>query len=379
MAELMAQLLQRLGHKVTIAYYATLTDEPDLVVPSWHLLSGRRPTVRSVKCFDEFAGISVGCYMPELEFTYYRNTRRWRDLVREHDRHIAVGGTVLVANPLVMLGVPHMTWCASTMLEDRVARRAAMPVARRIFDRYILGPVQHRMEKRILAGSGRFMAISSYTRKTMIMAGAQPDAISIVPVPVDLDMFTPSLESPRPAEIGFAGRIGDPRKNIGLLLRAISILAHRKISVKLKLTGDQSPELCELAAKLDIAGQVEWSGWLTKADLSNFYRSLDVFVFSSSQEGLGISGIQAMACGVPVVSTRCGGPEDYVVDEVTGKLAGNTPEELANAIAWTIADRGRRAVLGTKARALMEEKYGGAAFENNVAGVWHSTWGEPIK
>ena len=86
-----------------------------------------------------------------------------------------------------------------------------------------------------------------------------------------------------------------------------------------------------------------------------------------------------MACGVPVVSTRCGGPEDYVVDEVTGKLAGNTPEELANAIAWTIADRGRRAVLGTKARALMEEKYGGAAFENNVAGVWHSIWGEPIK
>ena len=37
-AELMARLLQRLGHKVTIAYYATLTDEPDLVVPSWHLL-----------------------------------------------------------------------------------------------------------------------------------------------------------------------------------------------------------------------------------------------------------------------------------------------------------------------------------------------------
>ena len=62
-------------------------------------------------------------------------------------------------------------------------------------------------------------------------------------------------------------------------------------------------------------------------------------MFSSAQEGLGISGIQAMACGVPVVSTRCGGPEDYVIDGKTGKLAGNTPEELADAIAWIVADR----------------------------------------
>ena len=229
MAELMAQLLQRLGHKVTIAYYATLTDEPDLVVPSWHLLSGRRPTVRSVKCFDEFTGISVGCYLPELEFTYYRNTRRWRDLVREHDRHIAVGGTVLVAHPLVMLGVPHMTWCATArcwrieLLAVRQCRWQGGFSTVTFWGQFSTG-----WKKQILAGSSRFMAISSYTRKTLIMAGAQPDAISIVPVPVDLNMFTPSLESPRPAEIGFAGRIGDPRKNIGLLLRAISILAHRK-------------------------------------------------------------------------------------------------------------------------------------------------------
>ena len=149
------------------------------------------------------------------------------------------------------------------------------------------------MEKQILAGSGRFMAISSYARKTLITAGAQPDAISIVPVPVDLDIvYRRPRRSPRPAgveEVSLDVLVILEKTSV-LLLRAISILAHRKISVKLKLTGDQSPELCELATQaMTSLARVEWSGWLTKTDLSNFYRSLDVFVFSSSQEGAGIS------------------------------------------------------------------------------------------
>lgn len=378
MAELLARFVQGAGHEVTIAYYATLTDEPDLVVPTWHLLRGKRPGTRHVKCFDEFSGISVGCYIPELEFTYYTITRRWRDLVREHDRHIAVGGTVLVANPLVRLQVPHMIWCASAMLEDRIDRRAAMPSSRRVFDRFVLGPIQQKMEKRILAGSGFLMAISNYTQRTLVAAGASHDRIELVPVPVDLVAFSPPIAPPKPAEIGFAGRVSDPRKNIGLLLQAVAVLVRRGIPVKLKLTSDCSPVLSEIATRLNIADCLQWTGWLDPADLSDFYRSLDVFVFSSSQEGLGIAGIQAMACSVPVVSTRCGGPEDYVIDEITGKLAGNTPDELADAIEWTITDRNRRNELGAQARALMANKYGSVTFENNVSGVWERTWGEPI-
>ena len=379
MAELIARFISAAGHKVTIAYYATLSDEPDLVVPSWRLLRGERPTTRATTCFGEFSGFAVGCYIPELEFTYYMSTSRWRDLVRSHDRHIAVGGTVLVAYPLVMLDVPHMIWCASTMLEDRVDRRDAMPGARQIFDRFLLGPVQSWMEKRILAGPGRCMAISNYTRETLIDAGGRPDALELVPVPVDLNAFAPPCASPRPAEIGFAGRIDDPRKNIGLLLHAVAILAGRHIPVKLKLTSDPSTGLAALAARLNIVDCIEWSGWLDHADLNNFYSSLDVFVFSSGQEGLGISGIEAMACGVPVVSTRCGGPEDYVIDGVTGKLAGDTPQELADAIAWTIADRDRRNELGARARALVEKDYGHATFGDNIAGVWERTWGEALR
>ena len=180
MTEILARFLKRRGHDVTVAHYATLTDDSDLVVPSWQSVTGKIPRTRTTTCFGDFPCVSVGCRFPELEFPYYLTTSRWKNLIRAHDRHIAVGGTVLVANPLVMTGVPHMMWCASTMLEDRVDRRAAMPAARRVVDRLAVGPVQRQLEKRILAGRGRFMAISNYTRDTLIAAGACPNAIECV-------------------------------------------------------------------------------------------------------------------------------------------------------------------------------------------------------
>lgn len=61
-------------------------------------------------------------------------------------------------------------------------------------------------------------------------------------------------------------------------------------------------------------------------------QTFDVFVIPSHQEGLCISALEAMACGVPVVSTYCGGPEEFVIPGRTGTLVRSTPEDLAYAI-----------------------------------------------
>ena len=60
-------------------------------------------------------------------------------------------------------------------------------------------------------------------------------------------------------------------------------------------------------------------------------RSLDLFVVPSHQEGLCISALEAMACGCPVVSTHCGGPEEFVLDGETGFLVNPDPAEMADA------------------------------------------------
>lgn len=376
-ARILAQFLRRRGHQVTIAYYATLSDHPELVVTSWQLLSGRSPSVMSGTCFEDFPSIAIGCSLPELEYTYYLPTDRWRETIGQYDRHIAVGGTVLVSNLLAGIKKPFLVWCASTMIDDRFHRRAAMPAARRLIDWAFIGPVQRRLEKRILGGNAKFMTVSNYTRDSLIAAGGNRENFKTIPVPVDTKTFSPPKTVPT-GIIGFAGRTDDPRKNIPLLLSALRILIQRGESVSLSLTGAPTAMLSAHIQRLGIAGHINWTGWLSDQGLTEFYKNIDVFVFPSGKEGLGIAGIEAMATGVPVVSTRCGGPEDYVIDGKTGRLVNDDPQEMADAIAGICTDRAERDRLGRNARAHIEEYYGMQRFEDTVSDLWHKTWGDTL-
>lgn len=67
--------------------------------------------------------------------------------------------------------------------------------------------------------------------------------------------------------------------------------------------------------------------------IPTLYRSADCWIVSSTLEGFGMPGLEAAACGCPVVATRCGGPEDYVEDGVNGYLVPvGDPEAMADAI-----------------------------------------------
>jgi len=375
-ARILVRHLRALGYRVTVAHYATYRDYPELVATSWQLLGGRRPGIREGKCFGDFPCVSVGCWLPELEFTYYLASAEWRKLIDAHDCHIAVGGTVLASYPLAVMGIPHLVWCASTMIEDRIDRRRAMPFARRVLDRLVVSPVQRVMEQKILKGHGRFMAVSSYTRNSLVSAGGNPDRFSKVPIPVDLSLYKPPPASPRPGVIGFAGRPNDPRKNLALLFHALKRLLEQGKEVELRLTGDATPPLARLAVDLGISGHVSWMGWLKEDDLPTFFQGLDVFVIPSSQEGLNIAGLQALASATPVVSTRCGGPEDYVVDGKTGLLVSLSEQELALAIAEITGNREKRNELGGNARRFVEEHYSHDRFKATFAEAWRQTWGD---
>lgn len=376
-AKILAEFLRQRGYAVTIAHYATMSEFGDQSSASWEMLRGKRASIARGTCFDDFDSIAVGCSFPELEFNYYRSSDLWRSALAGHERHIAVGGTVLVSNPLVALRIPHLTWCASTMIDDRYDRRRAMPLARRAIDSTLIGPVQRAMEKCILSQSTRFMTVSDYARRTLIEAGGDPDHFATVPVPIDTELFSPPPQVPV-GKIGFAGRADDPRKNIGLLLNAFRIIAGRDPDVELILTGDPSTSLGADIRKMGISDRVRWTGWLDRDGLRDFYRMLDVFVFPSHKEGLGIAGIEAMACGVPVVSTRSGGPEDYVIDGDTGRLVGEDPTEMADAISSIYSDRGARDRLSGNALDMINNKYSVRQFEESIATHWQQTWDEPL-
>ena len=173
------------------------------------------------------------------------------------------------------------------------------------------------------------------------VAGRPMDDVLLMPV--DSATYWPDPAAVVPWRIGFAGRYGDPRKNIDLLLASVQLLHQQGRPVELHLAGEKDLNLLRpRLERLGIAPQVHCHPPLEPRDLAPWLRSLDLFVIPSHQEGLCIAALEAMACGVPVVSTRCGGPEQFVLEGQTGQLVAADPQVMAAAIAAIAADRPRR-------------------------------------
>jgi glycosyltransferase involved in cell wall biosynthesis len=106
---------------------------------------------------------------------------------------------------------------------------------------------------------------------------------------------------------------------------------------------------------LGIAERVRCHPHLDHPQLAHVLQGLDLFVIPSHQEGLCIAALEAMACGVPVVSTRCGGPEEFVLEGSTGQLVDAEPEAMARAIKAICGERAIQRRLGTGAAAWVRE------------------------
>jgi glycosyltransferase involved in cell wall biosynthesis len=308
-----------------------------------------------------------------LEAPYTRPSAAWRRLIAAHDRHIAVGGTPLIANLLAGSGRPHLLWCAAQVDDDRGARVAAMSWPRRLFDRLVVRPGLLAQQRRVLGSADcTVTGVSRYTCR--VLAGIGAARPRWLPIPTDLQRFSPPDRPAPVGVVGFAARLGDPRKRVPLLLEAMARLG---ASARLRLAGEVPDELPPLAARLGLSDRVEFLDHIPESALPDFYRSLDVFALPSSQEGLGIVGVEAMACGVPVVAAARGfGPDDYIVEGVTGRFTAADPAALAEGLGAIIADRPGRNAMAAAARRRAEEMYGHDAFARGLAEAWYETWGD---
>ena len=114
----------------------------------------------------------------------------------------------------------------------------------------------------------------------------------------------------------------DKNKNVSLILRAFRDAFAGDMNYSLKVGGDgpESPSLIALAKELKIEQQISFLGRLNRDEVRNEMAQADAYLLSSDYETFGVVLIEAMAMGLPVVATRCGGPED-IVREQTGLLA----------------------------------------------------------
>jgi glycosyltransferase involved in cell wall biosynthesis len=185
--------------------------------------------------------------------------------------------------------------------------------------------------------------------------GLSRDRVSIVPCGVDTAVFTPrgpvAARSQRPRLL-VLGRLVE-RKGQEDAVRALPAVPDAELVV---VGGppvdelDTDPEvqrLRSIAASLGVGDRLVFTGAVARADVPGWIRSADVVLAVPWYEPFGITPLEAMACGRPVVATAVGGLVDTVVDGGTGVLVPpRDPAALGEALAALLADEERRVAYG---------------------------------
>jgi len=131
-----------------------------------------------------------------------------------------------------------------------------------------------------------------------------------------------------------------PRKGIRDLVTAAGQLEQSVdlvIAGEDELDGEYVDEVHQTAQDVGVASSVSLPGFVPEADLAPLYAVADAFVLPSLEEGFGMTVIEALAAGTPVVGTRVGAVPDILDNGVHGHLVDpNDPNGLADAIEQTL-------------------------------------------
>lgn len=363
MTRFITDVLQSRGWSPVLAHYEPYSVTPELSVPAFQLLQ-KRPGRQQRTTWGTLETHAFGAWLPELEFTHYRASRMWCELMDRCSRFVAVCGNALAAMPFSDTDRPFTAWVASGWEEDRRDRVQRFPPARKWLDQWVNAPVLRCQERAVLK-AGRILALSEYTRTSLDRIAGEPVCHAVLPMPIDSRFFTPDANKVKTFRVGFTGRLDDPRKNIGLMIDAVGKLVEQGVDAKAVLVGGAlSADIEARVALRGLSGRIENVGYVTPNELKDLLQSFDVFVLPSHQEGLCISALEAMACGCPVVSTRCGGAEEFVLDDETGYLVDFEALQMADAIQRISGDRNLRSRLSMSARQLVVEHYGSERCEH---------------
>lgn len=138
--------------------------------------------------------------------------------------------------------------------------------------------------------------------------------------------------------------------------------------------GEMRAELEAAAQRLGLANHVRFLGW--RRDLATIYAATDVFLLTSRNEGTPVALIEAMATGVPGVSTDVGGVKDVIHSADAGRMAPfDDAAGLAAAAHQLLADPPLRAAMGARARAQVLARFGVERLVADIAEVYRGLAG----
>lgn len=210
--------------------------------------------------------------------------------------------------------------------------------------------------RRVIERADRVVVLSESWHQ-WLKATFPASRVEVVGNPVRIPALGPS-QARAPATLVFLGRI-EPQKGAYDLLEAMARIAPDIPSVRLMMAGDGELDRARRRVEeLGLQSQVRLLGWVDGEDKEQLLRHASVFVLPSYNEILPMSLLEAMAHGLPVVSTRIGGISEAVTDGVEGFLvAPGDVDALAERLRFLLRDARRRLEMGDAARSKVATRF----------------------
>jgi mannosylfructose-phosphate synthase len=221
---------------------------------------------------------------------------------------------------------------------------------------------------------GQTVTSALQREKIRDLYGFESDSIYVIPPGVDIETFRPigpgqsrpKLELPQ-RYIFCLSRI-DANKGHDLLLNAFGIVSREMPDVQLVIGGG-SPKpkqteievlttMREIMDKKTLNERVRITGYIPDESLASYYQYAELFVLPSIFEPFGMTALEAMACGTPVVASKLGGIKDVISSGENGLLVDpSDPNEFAGAMMKLLKDRQASRAMGKKGSQIIRSQY----------------------
>jgi glycosyltransferase involved in cell wall biosynthesis len=246
---------------------------------------------------------------------------------------------------------------------------------------YLKGPSwQKRLIRKILSLCDRVVVLSPFW-KTFFEEFLDVNLLSILPNAIILSNY----QSPGNKEkklggkpiVLFAGEVGE-RKGVYDLLAVIPRLVLKFPQVTVRFAGNGDLEKIRHTVKsLKIEEHVELTDWVTSETLIDYYYESVLFVLPSYHEGLPMAILEAMACGLAVVSTRVGGIPELIREGENGFLIDPGDQGgLEEALSALLADPSRREQMGRNNIEKIRDEYEMSVYSARLRDLYRELLGE---
>jgi glycosyltransferase involved in cell wall biosynthesis len=263
----------------------------------------------------------------------------------------------------------------------KVAKRYGIPIVLTEhsgpFSMHLGTELSRKLARETLTGVDGIIAISPNMAKQLLdfQPGLQ---IQVIGESVKTDFFVPvngaARQNATSKRFFVAARLAE-QKGLEHLIEAVHLLQQKGLNSFELVIGGEGPDrrkLEDLATSLGVAPRCKFLGLLNREQVRHEMQQCDVFVLSSLWETFGVVVGEAMACGKPVISTRCGGPE-FIVTEENGVLVDvANAQALADAMSDFIA--GRKHFDSQTVRDSVVNRFSPEMFAKNASAVYEQLW-----